>query len=240
MRHAGREEAERRQPLFVLQLALETYPIGDVADDEHPRAIRDVGRERARGDRHFFLDAVAVDEVCRHRPRVLAKQLLIWREERRDRFFVVLAADEVPERLVRGQDRIIARDDGNRGRRRLDDRFVVVLQRPDLIQLAAQAAVQARVLDGESNRRGERLEEVQVVARQRLLAALLSEEQQPLQLAAVPQREDVTIAGAQQLDVRRIRQPRLGEHQRRVPAELPEIARERPPRQLGLGVIDDE
>ena len=40
------------------------------------------------------------------------------------------------------------------------------------------------------------LDEVQVVARERLFAALRAEEEESLQLAAVAQREDIAIAGA--------------------------------------------
>ena len=44
MGDAGGEEAERGQALLVLQLALEAHAIGDVADDEHARAVVDVFR----------------------------------------------------------------------------------------------------------------------------------------------------------------------------------------------------
>ena len=91
------------------------------------------------------------------------------------------------------------RDDRDRRERRLDDVLVVLLERADLVELAAQLAVQPRVLDGQRHRRGERADEMQVIARERLLAAARAEEEQALQLAAVAQREDVAIAGREQL-----------------------------------------
>ena len=39
VRDAGGEQAERGQTLLVLQLALEAHAVGDVADDQHARAV---------------------------------------------------------------------------------------------------------------------------------------------------------------------------------------------------------
>ena len=82
MRHAGRQKAQRCQPLFLLQLALEPHAFRDVADDQDAGAVGDVGGVQWAGsDRDFFLFAVAVDELRFQRSRVRAQQLVVRREE---------------------------------------------------------------------------------------------------------------------------------------------------------------
>ncbi len=82
MGHAGGEQPERRQPLFVLQLALQANAIADVADHQHARVVGDVvGMQRTQGDGHRFLHARSIDEMRFHRSRWGSAQLSIGREE---------------------------------------------------------------------------------------------------------------------------------------------------------------
>src|SRR5207244_6351490 len=126
-------------------------------------------------------------------------QVGVRRAQHFDRRIDFLFADEVPERAVRREHRAVVRDDRDGRRRRLDDVLVVLLERLDLFELAAQAAVQARVLDRQRDRRRERLEQMKVVARERLVAALRAEEEKALQLTAMAQRENVAVAGPEQM-----------------------------------------
>ena len=242
MRHAGGEKAEGSETLFVLQLALESHAIGDVADHQHARAVGNIaGIERARCHRHFFFDAVPIDEVRGDGAQVRSAQLFVRREEPIDRFVGFFVADQLPERAVGGEHSSIACHDGDRRRRRLDDVLVVLLERADLFELAAQASVQTRVLDRQRHRRGQRLEQMHVVARQRLFAALRAEEEKTLELAAIAQGKDVAISGAKKFprNVAGVRKSRIGEDERRC-AEIAEVALGRPSRHILFRLIDEQ
>ena len=83
---------------------------------------------------------------------------------------------------------------------------------------------------------------MQVVARERLVAALGAEDQYPLQLAAVAQRKDVAVAALEQppRHVARLRQARLVQHQRPFGRHGTEIDDGRAPRDRRFRLVDDQ
>src|SRR4051812_5193844 len=83
---------------------------------------------------------------------------------------------------------------------------------------------------------------MKVIARQRLFVPLRAEEQEALQLAAIAKREEIAIAGAQQLPRKfaPFRQPRIGEHERTFGGHRAELHDRGAARDFRLGIVDDQ
>ena len=180
VRHAGGEQAERGEPILLLECLFEPGPLGQILHHEDPAPRLRSPAQRGHTDLELAFVIVAAAPGHDRRRGPGQRQLADRQQgrERPPRQALAPHAEELGDGEVGLADDARLVEHGDPRGRGLDDPFVAPLQVGDLLELALHLLEEAGVLDGERRLVEQRAGDLEVLAVERFAVRLRAGEQE--------------------------------------------------------------